>query len=229
MATVEKLKKIIANVDCDPQYHFDEFEPDIFESSSPFEMSYNYIKLAYSNYEHNRVFGISGLIYDQNNEYIRYLRYGIRQLWYNGCEIIAMYNAAYLLDRPLKIEDIILDMEFMGSMLMGEWGTNPLVIGTYMRSKGFGASKISKESMNFCAINGTVFIISFFNNGYNPFSMIHTVTVVCNGINSFDVYNLDPGQNDVQSFKSVDEILSGGGWIVGFKIGIINTLPVRSI
>lgn len=229
MATLAKLKRIIANGDCDPQYHFDEFEPDIFDSSSPFEMAYNHIKLAYSNYEHNKAFGISGLIFDQNSENIRYLRYGIKQLWYNGCEIIAMYNAAYLLGRPLKIEDIILDMEFNGSMLMGEWGTNPFVIGKYMCSKGFDATRVSKESMNSCATNGTVFIISFFNDGYNPFSQIHTVAVVCKGINSFDVYNLDPEENDSEPFKSVDAILSAGGWIVGFKIGIINTLPVRSI
>lgn len=220
MATLEKLKRIIANGDCDIKYHHDPYEfDDVFVTGVDYTFMYS--KMALVNYEYNLNYNISGLIYNQNYGDVAKMRYGRKTMDYNGCEIIAIYNAAYLLGKPMKIQDIAYDMEFYGSLLQGEWGTDPFRIGSYMRLKGFTVEKIDTTKIDSCTTEGTVFIISFFNSGYNPFSMIHTIALVCNGNGSFTMYNRwsNSTQND-SPVNNTDKILRGGGWIVGYKIGV---------
>lgn len=90
-----------------------------------------------------------------------------------------------------------------------------------MRLKGFTVEKIDTTKIDSCTTEGTVFIISFFNSGYNPFSMLHTIALVCNGNGSFTMYNRwsNSTQND-SPVNNTDKILRGGGWIVGYKIGV---------
>lgn len=225
IATLEKLKRLIANGDCDPRYHYDpdEVRQDFIYNTTIFNYASQIIKLASKNYAYNSNFKIDGLIYNQNIEPINNMRFGIRPMSYNGCEIIAMYNAAYLLGNPMKLQDIAYDMEFVGSMLYGEWGTNPFAIGPYMKSKGFLGEKTNQANItNASFAMGTVYIISFFNEAYNPFSQIHTIAILVTGKNCFYTFNNDPEKTYRNGFnKSIKEVLAGGSLIVAYKIGYI--------
>ena len=173
---------------------------------------------AQSNLKYNSKYNISGLIYNQNYGDVARLRYGAKTMDSNGCELIAIYNAAYLLGYPLGIQNIAYEMEYYGIWLDGHFGTHPTSIGSYMSSKGFKVKTISKDRMNSCTTKDTVFIISFWNTKFNIFDELHTVAVICKGKNSFDVYNWGDRKSSATPFKTVNEILDGGAWIIGYMI-----------
>ena len=97
--------------------------------------------IAKSNYEYNSTIDLSKYdgkyINDQNTGPVSQLKFGNRQMYYNGCEIIATYNAMRTLGKPEDIRDIAYEYEKDGKMLGGEFGTNPYAAQRYFERKGY--------------------------------------------------------------------------------------------
>ncbi len=123
----------------------------------------------------------------------------------NACEVIAVYNALCALrqknsDDPDMGGVMITDRrgkdirtepdfpsllaEFSGSGICanGLFGTSPKAIEKFFRSRGFDViccvgRQISKERMEEMSDASDVCILTSFNRGQNPFSMVHTMCV----------------------------------------------------
>ena len=116
------------------------------------------MSLAEKNRLHNKNFITKGFIYSQRHRDIAEMRFGLKPMWYNGCGIIAVYNALLLLGFQEDFRQITEYFERKGKMLWGLFGTKPWSIVRYFKKRGFG--------LRFCrpktAENG-VYIIAVWN------------------------------------------------------------------
>lgn len=144
-------------------------------------------------------------------------QYGTRNLDYNGCELIAIYNALYALKKKTKLSKIIYDFEFNGAMwLNGEFGTKPQAIGSYIRSRGLKTKSFSfTSSMDKYVKKGRIFIICF---AY-AFG-IHTVMAKGLKNGEIKVYNRYSSSNITHDFNSIEDYVAEDGFklIVGYYI-----------
>lgn len=141
-----------------------------------------------SNYGHNiRICDKScygRMINGQSVDYVSGMRYGLCNMSFNGCEVIAVHNALVYLKKPVPIYEIARYMERF-RMLAGIFGCNPHKVGKALEHYGVRYEK----SRNI--VNSDVFVLSFWT-GRRFLSSIHTVfcvrrktgTVVYNRYNS---------------------------------------------
>ena len=83
------------------------------------------------NYTHNKQFlpgDETGFINGQGAGEVAKMKYGFYHMAWNGCEMIALYNAAHLLGRHEELSDICLEMYPKSSVACGFFGSNPLVL-----------------------------------------------------------------------------------------------------
>ena len=139
---------------------------------------------------------------------------------YNGCELIAIYNAARLLRRPNQLYDIILEFEYnLGQLIYGTFGTDPHYIGYYLSAHSFKYKKAwTLKSMNNYASRGRAFIISFWNKKWNIFKGLHTVAVYCNRNSKYEVYNYYNNSTTIKTYDSFSEIVGEGSFICGYYV-----------
>ena len=93
---------------------------------------------SYINFLLNVQYQFDDYVYGQANGPVSNMNYGFRKMWYNGCEIIAVYNALKFLGKFEYIYYIIHDFELSGGIWGdGFLGTKPSAIGEYMKKKVF--------------------------------------------------------------------------------------------
>ncbi len=110
------------------------------------------------NKAHNRRFQIKGLIYDQHSTTINAMRFGVKPMSYNGCGLIAVYNALILLRRPDTLQNIADYYERHGRWIMGLWGIRPDRITDFLKLKGFNI-----ENTNYLEAKSGIYIILVWN------------------------------------------------------------------
>lgn len=123
------------------------------------------------------------MINGQAVEYVSEMRYGLCNMSFNGCEVIAVHNALVYLKKTVPIYEISRYMEKF-RMLIGILGCNPHKIG-----KALEKYEVSyKKSRNIG--NADTFILSFWT-GKRFLSSIHTVFCVRqkNGTVVYNRYN----------------------------------------
>ena len=91
------------------------------------------MNITQKNRKHNSGFAVKGLLYSQRIDPISKMRFGLKPMWYNGCGIIAVYNALILLKRPDTIQNIADFYEKNGRWLWGFWGIKPWKIKGFLR------------------------------------------------------------------------------------------------
>ena len=145
-----------------------------------------------------------GYIEDQHNYEDMY--YGIKTIAYSGCEIIATYNAIYFLtkDENISFPKMIEDFEIDGICLFGVFGTDPLSIEKYLKKKGYNTtSSYNKEEYDNIGKKYDVFIMTFYNNKYNIFDMIHTTAIT----KEKGYYYIHNNGDSSKKYKSISELL----------------------
>ena len=91
---------------------------------------------SYINFLLNVQYQFDDYVYGQANGPVSNMNYGFRKMWYNGCEIIAVYNALKFLGKFEYIYYIIHDFELSGGIWGdGFLGTKPSAIGEYMKKR----------------------------------------------------------------------------------------------
>ena len=169
----------------------------------------------------------NGYIEDQNNYKDMY--YGKKTLDYNGCGIIATFNAMYdltgehIFSLPLMIDYFEED----GIVMMGIFGTSPNSIKNFFVKQGFEtASSTKEEEFNKIGNNFDSFILTFYNNGLDIFSQVHIANISKkNG--KFSIHN--SGANcQTKSYNSISDLIfqksngkSKGIMLIGIKRKII--------
>ncbi len=124
------------------------------------------------------------------------MRYGICPMSFNGCEVIAVYNALAYLGRPQPLCEVAAYMERF-RMLCGFFGCNARYLGKALGH--FGAECTRTKSYE----GAEAFIITFWT-GFPFFSSLHTVFCVRTrkGIKVYNSYNTCP---DVRIYSTLSD------------------------
>lgn len=120
----------------------------------------------------------NGYVEDQNT--YTDMPYGKATMQYSGCEIFAVYNAAYsLLKRPLMaLPELISCFEKDGMALSGKFGTSPKALLDFLNAQGFTTSFSTKEK-DFAALAAAYpsLILTMYNDRNDIRKEIHTVHI----------------------------------------------------
>ena len=151
------------------------------------------------------------LIVQQNTEEMRRIKYGAFPMSFNGCEIIAVYNALVMSGVKCDLQELI-DC-FKKKHLMLLWGLfGSYVFGLHKVLQGYG---IRAERVKLCDIKDDgLYIVSFWNRR-PPWHGIHTVLTQVQG-GKHITYNLYSNRG-VEPLSPGEYV--GGRYIVGYKIG----------
>lgn len=137
----------------------------------------------------------NGYIEDQNN--YTDMPYGKATMQYSGCEVFAVYNAAYsLLAHPLMdLPELISCFEKDGMAFDGKFGTSPKALRDFLESWGFTTSFSTKEKdFDMLATTYPSLIFTMYNDKNDIRKEIHTIhisknngryiahNVYCNGL-----------------------------------------------
>ena len=144
------------------------------------------------------------------------MRYGYFGMPYNGCELIAVYNAMKYLGRFIPLYEIISDFERRGIWLDGAFGTRPRAVGRYLTDNGLNIVKFrTAKSMDKCVAAGRCFIII-----YAHAHGIHTVMATGTEDGKIAVYNRHNNSRKAEVVPSVSALIKKDGlkMIVGYWI-----------
>ncbi len=125
--------------------------------------------IANKNYHYNKNVDLSsykgGYINDQNYGAVSKLKLGSRTMDYNGCEVIAAYNAMLTLGEKRDIRGIAYHFENDGQMLGGEFGTNPYAIKRFFVQNGYKVKTLEGEDITDKKIpRADSYVLSFWND-----------------------------------------------------------------
>lgn len=147
---------------------------------------------------HNAEFSgkINGMINGQSTGIIPDLRYGLFSMSYNGCEVIAVYNALVYLNKNMPLDEVSYIME-KHRILLGAFGSNPYCFDKLGDSLSLKAERIYKTD------GISAFIISLWC-GKPFFSGIHTMFCILDKgrITVYNRYNQDIHERIYPDFKS---------------------------
>lgn len=138
------------------------------------------------------------------------LMYGEYPVSYNGCGVIATYNALKLkghTGEEYSFLRILKDFEELGyPRLKGKWGTKPSKIGRYMKKRGIRARRCFRSGRKLDQIltPGAVVVVAVWNkhplkNGMHLFTCLRTET-------GWDTWNRHY-RNGPLSYKTFRDIL----------------------
>ena len=131
-------------------------------------------------------------------------KFGLKTLDYNGCGIVATYNALLVLGKYVELYKIIYQYEITGGALAGGLlGLNPVYVLAFFKCYGYTVKTSTTLSDN-TAKNAKVNIILYVTSGNN----FHYITVKWNG-SRFIAYNV---KNQNTTFTAMNSIKSYFGY-----------------
>ena len=149
---------------------------------------------------------------------IKDLLFGRYPMSFNGCEIIASYNAINFLKnmgRPIRrlpdLRELISEYYEDGAALSGEFGTDPAAVRDYFIRNAYKV-KFSEKPDEFegIAAESEVTIITIFNDKDDVGKMVHTLCVTKeNG--KYTAHNA-PGISGMTSAATMDELIRRCGF-----------------
>ena len=154
--------------------------------------------------------------------------FGNKTMDYNGCGVIAVFNAMNDLKvkNEISLPSIIEHFENDGIVLSGIFGTAPTAIEDFFVKKGFETMNTTKEEdYDKIGENFDSFIFTFYENKDNIFEQVHVVNI---SKNNGKFYAHNNGFNShLKLFDSITEFINkiNNGKSKGiFLIGIKKTL-----
>lgn len=121
--------------------------------------------------------------YIENQSEWKDIEFGITDMAYAGCEIMATYNARLSLGEEMaaqEMAELIQSFERRGAVFGGIFGTAPTAIYKYFLRNGYRVAMTtgtSEEEVNALGEGYGTAIITFFNNRDDIKSQVHTVNV----------------------------------------------------
>lgn len=171
-----------------------------------------------SNYRHNLNFDPGdSYINGQGKGEVAKMKYGFYHMAWNGCEMIALYNAAHALGRHQSLQDICLEMYPKSSVACGFFGSNPIVLDRYFKAHDIPFHKTYDYNAFFNALKDCRCGVLSFWNRRRVFGSLHTVMVEWDKekgqIKEYNKYNsrTEPAWHDVRSLITIKKL-----FIVGY-------------
>ncbi len=134
--------------------------------------------------------------YWEDQPALRVMRYGhagpiSRRLFFHGqsltaannaCEVIGVYNALHAFGKDKSLPDLIKEFSGRGVCAKGCFGTSPKALKRYFEKEGYETKllvgkDLSDENLKAWESEYSVFLLTSFNRGYNPFHMVHTMCI----------------------------------------------------
>lgn len=137
------------------------------------------------------------------------VKFGVKDMSFSGCEIMATYNALKALGEPVSeqtVVDLIAMYEEDGAVLGGLIGSSPYAIEDYFREQGYDVvTTISHdlETINRIGESSDTVIVHAYNNKDDITSQIHTVSITKAEDGSYVVHNgflYTEDENKVKTF-----------------------------
>ncbi|MGN1419391.1 MAG: hypothetical protein ACI4W6_08685 [Acutalibacteraceae bacterium] len=168
------------------------------------------------NDKHNRQIVLpDDFINGQGKGEVSKMKYGICTMAWNGCEMIAIYNAMRILKRDANLADICLEMYPKSSVLCGFFGSNVYVLDKYFKAHGVPYRKVFQYNNFFNELADAKCGICSFWNHRLLFSSLHTVMVRYeNG--EIVVYNKSNGKTEPVSLAFRQMLTSKKLFMVGY-------------
>jgi len=133
--------------------------------------------------------------------------YGLRDVGYNGCEVIAVHNAKVAKGIESSLSETIRDFQDNGAMVgFGALGSNPFKIGNVLADYDIDYTTVSLDQMT----EDGVYIVSYWTPHSSGLYQIHTIMVEYDG-NTYNPYN------KTKKTFSPEEI--GKYYICGYYLG----------
>jgi hypothetical protein len=140
------------------------------------------------NLKYNREIPLSdGLINGQALGAVSGMKFGLSNMSRSGCEVIAVYNALLLHNRPADFLKIAHYMERF-RMALGFWGTNFLALGHCLRRFGLRSSRTRRPAAAEAALKEGRYVMFVYWCGKRFRSSVHTVILHAEG-ETLCVYN----------------------------------------
>ena len=140
------------------------------------------------NLNYNREIPLSdGLINGQALGAVSGMKFGLSNMSRSGCEVIAVYNALVLHNKPADFRKIAHYMERF-RMALGFWGTNFLALGHCLRHFGLRAKRTRSREAVMQALKEGRYVMYVFWCGKRFRSSVHTVILHADG-EKLCVYN----------------------------------------
>ena len=161
------------------------------------------------------------MIFNQSTDSYGKMQFGTRDIWYNGCGLIAIYNAMSFLGKPKPMSQIIYDFEkdiINGTWAAGEFGTWFFRVGDYLRGQGFDVKSYSSaKKMDKAMTDGRFdgYIIMYYWTSKNaPYFQMHFTFA----INHPD-YLIVVNENGMKHYDSVQAYMKKEGhYITGWRV-----------
>lgn len=123
------------------------------------------------------------------------VKFGVKDMSFSGCEIMATYNALKALGEPVSeqtVVDLIAMYEENGAVLGGLLGSSPYAIEDYFREQGYDVvttTSHNEETINQIGESSDTVIVHAYNNKDDIKSQIHTVSITKEEDGSYAVHN----------------------------------------
>ena len=105
------------------------------------------------------------------------MKYGLCNMSFNGCEMIALHNSMVLMGKNSDLKEICKEMYPKSQMLSGIFGSNPCLLGSFYKKRNFLFRKTYRYTEFFDSLESTTVAVLSFWNKKKPFNGLHTVTV----------------------------------------------------
>ena len=131
------------------------------------------------NYKHNLTVPLerNTVINGQGCGEVAKMKYGLCNMSYNGCEMIALHNSMVLLGKDSDLKEICKEMYPRSQMLSEIFGSNPCLLGSFYKRRSIAFQKTYKYNEFFNNLESTPVAVLSFWNKRKPFHGLHTVTV----------------------------------------------------
>ena len=157
------------------------------------------------------------------------VRFGLTNMCYAGCEIMAVYNAQLALGKDMSARDMVNLIHYFernGAVAFGYGGTSPVSIIRYFTAEGYSVNKtFSKKTdrINEIGENSDTVIVTAYNDKYDVSEMIHTVSITKDKNGNFALHNgyqytgdlavaLDKVSGEpIRTLKEIIDHMSGDG------------------
>ena len=159
------------------------------------------------NYKHNLTVPLkcNTVINGQGCGEVAKMKYGLCNMSYNGCEMIALHNSLVLLGQESDLKEVCKEMYPKSQALWGIFGSNPCLLGSFYKRRGIAFHKTYKYNDFFDNLESTPVAVLSFWNKRKPFHGLHTVTVqlVDGKIRIYNRYNNRDVPYDYESRKEL--------------------------
>lgn len=123
------------------------------------------------------------------------VKFGVKDMSFSGCEIMATYNALKALGEPVSeqtVVDLIAMYEEDGAVLGGLLGSSPYAIEDYFREQGYDVvttTSHNPKTINQIGESSDTVIVNAYNNRDDITSQIHTVSITKEADGTYAVHN----------------------------------------